>query len=850
MSCPYKRKEKKRINNSKTSLPLNFRDISKKEFRNLSFDNIHKFYYTAHAINLENHNFRKILYDAFFDALKNKNGKIHRRDYLNEIEKFNDRYYQVADANDLEKIRKWKEYRESIEYQEFLKQVRQIDRLDHRADLTISNAFAYMYAQHQDKNIIYEAVETLEEKLKLNKIPEAWSKSSLWFIANVAFFNQISFLVKVGRVPVAIDITQFLVKDLGVDIGIDLQVKKDWWDSKFYYHLNDNEKLFYRIYNDVIAVSAGESGSVMLAEAARAGTSLALHYGAKVLTGIATLHPAFRALKIGSYILEGVNEVLNKTVLGWLGWQIGVEWSLDGWIQSTIKRVGEALYRFTDGELWENAWNFTKITRSERYELMKDYFSEYKGLYEKLVNYYRSNKSHELKEEIMRSLDRFSNYGDVLGVKERTEKLINKFFAKWRAFEARFRLHEFFEHAKREYQNLKTYSKQAYQDYKKAIYTYCYTSSEKDALKLIENQYKYYSTSIKKLYKHYQILALSNIDYKYDRYWDITATINILKTNESKLFEHFEKVDNTVKRILYEEKDLTHKTYDIITTSKCGIWVHTFIACNLESNVDKWIGDFRIIFQTYKNLSIFDLSQDCKIKQFSMFTYIVEYVRTSSLNGSIFILRADLEFTKKMAGLFNETTSHGITESDISKLTLSYITDFKNNEYFLSKLNDVCYLKENNDTISTVDFRNYGNLLKFIQRNKCFSVKNKSSFVKRQFIKDRLMNLLNKAYRAYFNTSIHISGSISSVGAKGSLGLRFDDRIQKTIDKYAFTGLISYNPRVIVLLLQLRHKDTFRNVDISSLEKRVYLYITKDKKTLVKKKGKRSKVLCFVSSQR
>jgi hypothetical protein len=850
MSCTYKRVEKKRINNSKTTLPLQYRDISKKEFRSLSFDNIHKFYYTAHAINLENHNFRKILYDAFFDALENKNGKIHRRDYLNEIEKFNNRYYQIADASDIEKIRKWKEYRESLEYHEFLKQVRQVERLEHRADLTISNALAYMYAQHQDKNVIFEAVEALEEKLKINKIPEAWSKSSLWFIANVAFFNQLSFLARVGRVPFAIDVTQFVIKDLGVDIDVILEAKRDWWDSKFYYQLTDNEKLFYRIYNDVIAVSVGESGSVMLAEAARAGTSLALHYGAKILTGIATMHPAFRAVKIGAYIIEGVKEVLDKSVLGWLGWQIGVEWSLDGWIQSTMKRVGEALYRFTEGELWENAWNFTKITRSERYELMKDFFNEYQKLYEKLVNYYRSHKAHELKEEIMKSLERFANYADALGVRERAEKLINKFFAQWRAFEARFRLHEFYQHAKREYDDLKNYTKQAYQDYKKAIKTYCYTSSEKDALKLIESQYKYYSSNIKKLYKRYQILALSNFNYKYDILKEIIETMNALKANEQKFNEHFEKVDKVIKNILYEEKDLNNKTYDIITLSPTGFEAHTFIICNLESELRRWIFDWYMIFNSYKDLAIFDLSQDCKIKQFIIFTYIIEYVLNLPVLNAGFVLRAGADFYKKMYGLMNESSSYGISADDISKITLSFITDFKNNEYFLARLKDVCYLKDNEDTISTVDFRQYNNLLKFVQRNKCFSVKNKSEFVKRKLIKDRLDNLLGKFYKAYFKTSIYFSGYALTNGIRGDLNFDVNYGHNKEIEKLAIAGTVSVKPRIHDLILQLKHIDTFRKVNIN-FGRAIYLYISKDKKkTSVKKRSKRSKVLCFVSSQR
>jgi hypothetical protein len=843
MSCPVKKPQRKRINNSKTLLPLQFRDISKKEFRTLSFDNMHKFYVATHAVNLEHHNFRKILYDAFFDALENKNGKIHRRDYLNEIEKFNNRYYQVADANDIEKIRRWKEYRESLEYQEFLRQVKQIDRLEHRADITISNALAYIYSQHQDKNLIYSAVETLEEKLKLNKIPELWSKSSLWFLANVAFFEQISFLAKIRKIPIAFDATQFLVKDLGLDIDIELNVRKDWWDNKFYYDLSDNEKMFYRIYSDVIVSSIGETGSVLLAEAARAGTSLVLHYGAKVLTGIATLHPGFRAAKVGAYILEGAKDILNNTVLGWLGWQIGVEWSLDGWIQSTMYRVGEALYRFTEGELFENAWNFTKITRSERYELMKDYFSEYKKLYEMLVNYYRSDKPHHLKEEIMNTLQKFNNYGDALGVRERTEKLVNKFMSTWRAFEARFRLHQLYEKAKREYDQLKNYTKQTLENYNKSIQTYCYDSSDKNAKILVDNQYKFHSSLIKKDYKHFLALAYASIHF---READAQDAISFLQTFDKIVDEHLKELDTLIKRLIYEDESIDYKDYILAKSKRVNddlprFYVISKVAKNYTFSFREYMWPSPSIVYP----SIINDFLERKFKSFYIFTRIRFNCGFSSLWATEFSILVITEFVKKCVGVPRYTNPYRIqnlTYEDIDKLTFSFITDFKNNEEFLQSLSDQISLNFSKDIVSIPQLKIHNNLLKSVQRNTCFSVKRKYQTYSRKMFKDDLKRYYQNNYEAYMRARTYYLMWFWTSKYRGGSEKNYEKTISKQFNP-DFDATIM-RPRNIYFILN--HIDTFNN-------KRVYM-IKKckltDDKTKIKRKSKRSKVLCFVSSQK
>jgi hypothetical protein len=473
MPCELKRKKRKRKYRTSTLLPLRYRDISKMRFKELSFDRAYRFYSIGHCIDLENHNFRKVIYDATFDALENKNGKIHRKDYLNEIEKFYNRYYQVVPTEQQFKLRDWDAYRKSTQYQEFLRYVKQVDRLDHRADITVSNALSYLHATKQNKNLIYQTVDDLERALGLDYIPELWSKSSLWFMTNVLFFHQVSFMLKVWKIPVVLDITKLIVMDYGNDFIIDLKTSKDWYDWDFYYNMDPKDKALWYIYDNVVAPSVGESGSVLLAEALKAGTSFALHFATKFLWTLARFHPALRVLGVGAYLAEGLKEVLDKSILAWLGWQIAVEWSLDGYIQMTTKQIGEALYRTVHGEEFSKAWDFAVMSSKERYDSIKKYFNLYKNILHNVVNYYKADKPIQLRDKITSQIEEFSNMGIDLGVQNRTIKLINHIRNIIKLFEAKWQLHKFFEHAKTEYGLIKMGLKLDIDDLKDKTKIYC-----------------------------------------------------------------------------------------------------------------------------------------------------------------------------------------------------------------------------------------------------------------------------------------------------------------------------------------------------------------------------------------
>jgi hypothetical protein len=131
------------------------------------------------------------------------------------------------------------------------------------------------------------------------------------------------------------------------------------------------------VYHELIVPVAGEVGSVGLAEAARRGTVISLIHLANALTTLATLHPAMRTISTASKILEFAATFLDKSILAWLGWQIGVEWALDGAIQNVLTEFGKFLYTAITGERIKKGYYLD----SELKEI-----SEAVNLYLKLLN--------------------------------------------------------------------------------------------------------------------------------------------------------------------------------------------------------------------------------------------------------------------------------------------------------------------------------------------------------------------------------------------------------------------------------------------------------------------------------
>jgi len=742
MSCELIRKKRKRKNRVSTLLPLEYRNISKKRFKELSFDRAYRFYAIAHGIDLENHNFRKVIYDAIFDALENRNGKIHRKDYLNEIEKFYNRYYQVVPTESRAKISDWENYRNSTQYQEFLKYVKQVERLDHRADITVSNALSYLHATKQNKNLIYKTVDDLERTLGLDYIPELWSKSFLWFGVNVLFFHQISFMLKVWKIPVVFDITKLVVMDHVDDFVIDLKVSKDWYEWDFYYDMDAKDKALWYIYDNVIVPTVGETGSVLLAEALRAGTCFALHFAAKTLWTLARFHPAFRVLGVSAYLAEGLKEVLDKSVLAWLGWQIAVEWSLDGYIQMTMKRIGEALYRVVHGEEFSKAWKFAILSSEERYELIEKYFNLYKDILQNIVNYYKADKPVQLRDRIVSQIEEFAKMGIDLGVQERTTKLINYIRNIIKLFEAKWQLYQFYRHAKSEIDLLKYYVSTDIKNYEQKTYQYLQDGTEKSKraainalLELVQDSAELASTYTfaKAAEAAFRIPEPDTIIYAKNLLEGVKNTINLnLKYAIDKIAKFAESKKETYEEILYEHYDF-HRNVQYNPYLEVEYYTRLVAVGRVR---------FWSMFKDFSELAVsFDEGiQDAElVLDWEIYIGREGYYLLASHFQNLFFT-----FPTRLVLIHPALRDIVKTSSEMNNLLFGYLNLFEDAINLLRAMRNVyCFSRDRVNYVPVTVARS--GQLRYNLRNRCFSVKQAKKTIKKLINADIIEEIYNRA---------------------------------------------------------------------------------------------------------
>lgn len=329
----FTRKEKERDFERKykvrNKLPYNHRYIAKREYYKKTFENAWKWHLRSHNLQVEDIRLRKMLYDAIEDSLQNRHGKIHKKDWLTEIEKFN-RYFDENFRNKIN-ISDWENYRKSKQYEELKAYVGEIEDFSVRTRIMTDNVMIYLYSKYQKGFQLGEKITDLEKTFKLDLIEKAWSKKSLWFLATLLFFDANN-LYASTLANNEISIKEYDPANDAIKIHITPFYERKWIDvAKF-------DKLMFKIYDNIIVPIVGEVGSVLLAEAAKQGTVIALQHASRLLTQIATFHPLFRTLKWGATLIDALAHILDNSVLAWLGWQIGVEWSLDSYIQMAMHK--------------------------------------------------------------------------------------------------------------------------------------------------------------------------------------------------------------------------------------------------------------------------------------------------------------------------------------------------------------------------------------------------------------------------------------------------------------------------------------------------------------------------------
>jgi len=338
---------KVRINITKYKLPLNHRWLNKSWYLNQTLYKAWRFHLYAHNLQVEDVVFRKIVYDAIYDALVNEYDKVRHRDFLQEYAKFQ-QYWNENFSHLNERIIEWENYRQSGKYQYFLEQLKHIRRFDKRVQAALDNALAFMYAKFQKKFVIAETLEKIEKRLGMDVWQKAWSKKWLWFAAYMLVFDACDlYAATLGK-------TKHVIRDYDAELGEVLKVNIERWYERKELAVDYRVKMLMRTYENIIIPIVGEVGSVALAEAARRGTCIALLHTARMLANFAISDPRLKLLTWGAQLLGNLVQILNNSVLAWLGWQIGVEWTLDSTIQSFLNEAIKHVYAtFTGKNIWK-----------------------------------------------------------------------------------------------------------------------------------------------------------------------------------------------------------------------------------------------------------------------------------------------------------------------------------------------------------------------------------------------------------------------------------------------------------------------------------------------------------------
>jgi len=338
---------KVRINITKYKLPLNHRWLNKSWYLNQTLYKAWRFHLYAHNLQVEDVVFRKIVYDAIYDALVNEYDKVRHKDFLNEYAKFQQYWNEhFQELND--RIVEWENYRQSGKYRYFLEQLKHIRRFDKRVQAALDNALAFMYAKFQKKFVIAETLEKIEKRLGMDVWQKAWSKKWLWFAAYMLVFDACDlYAATLGK-------TKHVIRDYDAELGEVLKVNIERWYERKELAVDYRVKMLMKTYENIIVPMAGELGSVALAEAARRGTCIALLHAARMLANFAISDPRLKILTWGAELLGSLAQILNNSVLAWLGWQIGVEWTLDATIQSFLNEAIKHVYAtFTGKNIWK-----------------------------------------------------------------------------------------------------------------------------------------------------------------------------------------------------------------------------------------------------------------------------------------------------------------------------------------------------------------------------------------------------------------------------------------------------------------------------------------------------------------
>ncbi|RUM27668.1 MAG: hypothetical protein DSY42_09740 [Aquifex sp.] len=191
-----------------------------------------------------------------------------------------------------------------------------------------------------------------------------WSKKSFWL--SVYLFHETYLYIR------NIEQTKNFIVDTiewgENDDSLLLKSVRAWYENKgiedpFYRFAN---KFYEFITNgEYLPMLAGEVGSVVFTSLVRRGVVSALSHLAHGLFLLASFHPYARGLSLLGRLAWIGSRLLDRSILAFFGWQIGLEWTVDGWIQSKLTNFLERV-----GFMSEKIGGLTKPEIKELVDLM------------------------------------------------------------------------------------------------------------------------------------------------------------------------------------------------------------------------------------------------------------------------------------------------------------------------------------------------------------------------------------------------------------------------------------------------------------------------------------------------
>ena len=314
----------------------------------------------ALGIKLDLNEIRAIQYLFIQEVLPNANGRLNKfaRNVQHEISNYLREFFNKGYSLPPELI----DYFRSPEWIRLRDEIRKIRSTKQRISVAIDMSFAYLLARHSTN---LQGLLLLENQT-FEPLERVWSRQGTWAIA----------LITIEALDDALRDWSHYKFLKGLDNT--LSHNQVWWKDVVSPFENQSflTSLKYKFMRDlvgytenelvanILATAGGELGSVAIAEALRKYAFKSLYFLARSLYKIAMYSPALRVLSWASRIAWAGAMLLNNSILARIGWEIGIEWTLDGYIQTALhkffSKVGlydEATSRLIERKLIEEYWN-------------------------------------------------------------------------------------------------------------------------------------------------------------------------------------------------------------------------------------------------------------------------------------------------------------------------------------------------------------------------------------------------------------------------------------------------------------------------------------------------------------